>query len=177
MSRAKHRLRWLSDAEVYDRDCKAQTSPFLSLKSFHRLENIEYALAKDPVISSFSTGLQLEWRQLEVSHDQDVQFDGSILQEGQKVCEMEWLDKTLKNEMCESVSVQDDEILNPCQQCSLMWQLESEHVRKQIPLRFHNLDMQEEDMFEMPVHTFHFNLRLLAFIFTSLLLLFVYLCL
>jgi hypothetical protein len=29
----------------------------------------------------------------------------------------------------------------------------------------------------MPVHTFHFNLRLLAFIFTSLLLLFVYLCL
>jgi hypothetical protein len=187
MSRAKHCLRWLSVAEVYVRDCKAQTSPFLSLKSFRRLENIDYALAKYPVISSFPTGLQLEWRQLEVSHGKDVQFDGSVLQEGQKACEMEWLARTLKNMRCESVSVQDDEILNPCEQCSLMWQLESEDVRKQIPLKFHNLpssrvetghlDIQQEDMFEMPVHTFHFNLRLLAFIFTSLLLLFVYLCL
>jgi hypothetical protein len=158
------------------------------------LENIEYALAKDPVISSFSTGLQLEWRQLDVFRDQDVQFDGSILQGGQKVCEMEWLARTLENKICKSVSVQDDEILNPCQQCSHMWQLESDHVRKQNPLKFHNLPssrvsevlaftgtgrlcMQEEDMFEMPVRTFHFNLRLLALIFTLLLFLFVYLCL
>jgi hypothetical protein len=191
MSWTKHWLRQLNIAEVDVRTCKAQASPFLSLKSLHLLENMEYALDKDTVISSFSTALQLEWRQLEVFHGQDVQFDGSFLQGGQTLCETEWLARTLKNKMWECVSMQDDEILNPCQQCSVVWKLKSEYEGKQNSHKFRNmpssrvsevlaftetenLHVQEEDMFELPAHTFRSNLRLLAFIFTSLLL-FVYL--
>jgi hypothetical protein len=138
MSWTKQCLRQLSVAEIDVRTCKAQASSFLSLKSFNPPENMECTLAKDPIISSFSTALHSEWRQLEVFHGRDVQFDGGFLQEGQKLCEREWLARTLKNKMWESVSVQ-------------------------------------EDMFELRAHTFHSNFRLLAFIFTSLLLLFVYL--
>lgn len=191
MSWTKHCLRQLSVAQVDVRTCNAQASPFLSLKILHPLENVKYALDKDTGISSFSTALPLEWRQLEVFHGQDVQLDGSFLQGAQTLCETEWLPRTLKNKMWECVSMQDDEILNPCQECSVIWKQKSEHEGKQNPLKFlnvpnsrvsevltltetENLHMQEEDMFDLPAHTFHSNLRLLTFIFTSLLL-FVYL--
>jgi hypothetical protein len=184
-------LRQQNVAEVDVRTCKAQASPFLSLKSLHPLENMEYALDKDTVISSFSTALRLEWRQLEVFHGQDVQFGGSYLQGGQTLCETEWLARTLKTKMWQCVSMQDDEILNPCQPCSVIRKLRSEHEGKPYLCKFlnmpssrvsevlaltetENLHVQEEDIFELPAHTFHSNLRLLAFIFTSLLL-FVYL--
>lgn len=191
MSWTEHCLRQLNVAEVDVRTCKAQASPFLSLKTLRPLENIEYAVDKETVISSFLTALQLEWRQLEVFHGQDVQFGGSFLQGGQTLCKTEWLARTLKNKMWECVSMQNYEILNPYQQCSVIWKLKSVHEGKQNPLKSlnmpssgvsevlaltetENLHMQEEDLLELPAHTFRSNLRLLAFIFTSLLI-FVYL--
>lgn len=187
MSSIKHHLVPMSVAGVSVRTSRAHTASCLSLNSFHCAEKMEYTPVKGPVVSVFSADLHSKFIQLEVNDSTNVQFDGDFVQGNQAPHTRNWLARTLKNNIWDSDSGKEVVILKPWHQGSVMCKCESDCEGKQDSYCFlnipcartsqmllfaetDNLQVQEKEMLESPEHTLQSTLRLLGFIFTSLLL-------
>jgi hypothetical protein len=171
----------MSVAGVSVRTSRAHTASCLSLQSFHCPELIEYTTDKGPVVRMFSADLHSKFSELEVYDSTHVQFNGDFVQGNQTPYTRNLLDRTLENKVCDSDSEKEVVILKPWHQGSVMCKRESDCegflnmpcTRTSQVLLFaetDNLQVQENEMLQLPEHTLHSTLRLLGFIFTSLLL-------
>jgi hypothetical protein len=148
---------------------------------------MEYTPIKSPVVSMYSADLYSEFSELEVYDRTDVQFDGNFVQGDQIPHTRKWLARTLENKIWDSDSGKEVVMLKPWHQGSVMCKHKSDYEGKQNPHEFlnipcnrtsqvllfaetDNLQVHEKEMLELPEHTFQSTLRLLGFIFTSLLL-------
>jgi hypothetical protein len=148
---------------------------------------MEYTTVKGPVVSMFFADLHSKFTELEVYDSTDVHFNGDFVQGNQTHYTRNWLARTLENKVCDSDSEKEVVMLKPWHQGSVMCKCESDCEGKENPYCFlnvpctrtsqvllfaetANLQVQENKMLELPEHTLHSTLRLLGFIFTSLLL-------
>lgn len=173
-------------AGVSVRTSRAHTASCLSLQSFH-CAKMEYTPVKGPVGSMFSADLHSKFSDLEVNDSTNMQFDGDFVQGNQAPHARNWLARTSENNVWDSDSGKEVVMLKPWHQGSVMCKRESDCEGKQNPYCFlnipcarasqvllfaetDNLQVPEKEMLELPEHTLQSTLRLLGFIFTSLLL-------
>ena len=177
----------MSVAGVSVRTSRAHTASGLSLQSFHYAEKMEYTPVKGPVVSMFSADLHSKFSELEVNDSTNVQFDGDFVQGNHAPHTRNWLARTLENNVGDSNNGKEVVMLKPWHEGSFMCKCESDCEGKQNPYCFlnipcartsqvllfaetANLHVQEKEMLELSEHMLQSTLRLLGFIFTSLLL-------
>lgn len=148
---------------------------------------MEYTPFKGPLVSMFSADLHLKFSELEVNDSTNVQFGGDFVQGNQTPHTKNWLARTLENKIWDSDSGKEVVMLKPWHQGSVICKREFDCEGKWNPNDFlnvpctrtsqvllfaeiDNLQAQEKEMLDLPEHTLQSALRLLGFIFTSLLL-------
>lgn len=187
MSSTKHYLVPLQVAGVSVRTSRTHTASCLSLQSFYCAEKMEYTPIKGPVVSMFSADLHSKFSELEVNDSTNMQFDGNFVQGNRAPYTRNWLARTSENNIWDSDSGKEIVMLKPWHQGSVMCKRESDCEGKRNPYCFlnipcartsqvllfaetDNLQVPEKEMLELPEHTPWSTLRLLEFIFTSLIL-------
>lgn len=134
----------------------------------------------------YSADLHAECSELEMYDSTDAQYDGNFVHGDQIPYSRKWLARTLENNIWDSSSGEEVVMLKPWHQGSVMCKHESDCEGKQntheilnapcnrtsqllLFAETDNLQVQEKEKLELPEHTFQSTLRLLGFIFTSLL--------
>jgi hypothetical protein len=134
-----------------------------------------------------SADLHSEFSELEVYDCTHMQFGGNFIQGDKTPHTRKWVARTLENKIWDSNSGEEVVMLKPWHQGSVMCKQVCDREGEQNPYEVlnipcnttsqvllfaetDNLQMHEKEMFELPEHTFQSALRLLGFIFTSLLL-------